>query len=328
MDYAIATLLALQATLVVLDLWDFRVRCRAGTLGADGPPSWRAAGFLVGVILVYLALQSLGGWLTPGPESVFSAVGEAFAGSSQVATESPRGLAAVLLAIVSFYLAGLWDYLIHRFFSHHRWFWITHEYHHVPRLVSVFMPGILARPFAWIPNFLIVFGTAGTVYSLGRLVGWPVWDSRALLPSLLVIVLVLTASHSSCLRRWPLVHRVMRLAWLTTPQEHVLHHAMHLQGNYGNFTTLWDRLGGTYLDPTAIDLEQLPLGLAYDQDFLGALTAGYWKLPDGLRKQWEVGRFCRLAPLGEDTADITAEDSLPGRSVLADPAAGPQETSR
>ena len=48
-----------------------------------------------------------------------------------------------------FYVAGLWDYLVHRWFSHSRWFWFTHEYHHLPRQVTILMPGILVRPFGY-----------------------------------------------------------------------------------------------------------------------------------------------------------------------------------
>jgi len=77
------------------------------------------------------------------------------------------------------------------------------------------------------------------------------------------------------------VHRLLRPLGITTPQEHWLHHARDLQGNFGNFTTLWDRLFGTYLDPLDPANGGRRAGLAYDQDFLGVLTLGRWKLPSG-----------------------------------------------
>ena len=80
---------------------------------------------------------------------------------------------------------------------------------------------------------------------------------------------------------------------LTTPQEHLLHHTIDVQGNYGNFTVLWDRVFRTYLDPTRSE-HQNHLGLAYDQDFVGTLTAGRVKLPTSLRRRFQVDRFCNL----------------------------------
>ena len=82
-------------------------------------------------------------------------------------------------------------------------------------------------------------------------------------------------SHSSFLRRFLWLHRGLRLLAITTPREHVLHHAAELQGNYGNSSTLWDRMFGTYLDPERDEHRNPRLGLSYDQDFLGTLTLGW-----------------------------------------------------
>ena len=120
------------------------------------------------------------------------------------------------------------------------------------------------------------------------------WDIGPLLPVLLVIVLVQTASHSYFLRSQWWLHRCMRWLLLTTPQEHVLHHAVDSDCNYGTFTSCWDRLFGSYTDPTGIELESLSVGLSYDQDFLGTLTFGQWKLSPAVRKRFEVERFCHL----------------------------------
>ena len=200
----------------------------------------------------------------------------------------------MLLGVTLFYVAGLWDYFVHRYFSHSRWFWITHEYHHLPRQVTILMPGILVRPFGFIPVTLSTVATAATIYAILCLFGLPLWDLRPLLPALLVIGLVLTASHSAFLRRWPSVHAVMRWALLTTPQEHLLHHGVESHFNYGNFTTLWDRLFGSYLDPRSVDLSEIRLGLPYDQDFLGTLTLGRLRLSAAQRQRYQIARYCNL----------------------------------
>jgi hypothetical protein len=79
---------------------------------------------------------------------------------------------------------------------------------------------------------------------------------------------------------------------LIGPREHLVHHCATIHGNYGNFTSLWDRLCGTYVSPS--ETTEMPLGLAYDQDFLGAITAGRIKLSQALRSRYQVGRVCRL----------------------------------
>jgi hypothetical protein len=98
------------------------------------------------------------------------------------------------------------------------------------------------------------------------------------------------------LRRFAVVHSILRWVCITTPQEHLLHHAAQQAGNYGNFTTVWDRVLGTYLDPHGLDLECVPLGLTYDQDYLGALTAGWLKLPAAWRQ-----RFCHSCTVSVDS---------------------------
>jgi sterol desaturase/sphingolipid hydroxylase (fatty acid hydroxylase superfamily) len=90
------------------------------------------------------------------------------------------------------------------------------------------------------------------------------------------------------------MHHGMKWLALTTPQEHLLHHTVEMRGNYGNFTVLWDRVFGTYLDPTRAEHRDPALGLGYDRDFLGAITAGKLKLPATVRERFEVGRFCNL----------------------------------
>ncbi len=285
--------LLLQLLLVVGDLWDLR---RPRRTAVDQEPLRRPTLlFLLAVTGLFFSVQFAGNWLAPQPLEILESVRETTSAWNGDHVGQPiSGWRAVLLGITLFYVAGLWDYLVHRFFSHHRWFWITHEYHHLPRQVMVLMPGILVRPFGFVAVALSTWATAATVYALLLSSDQPLWDLRPLLPALLVISLVLTASHSSFLRRWTRVHRVMRYGLLTTPQEHLLHHAVASHGNYGNFTTAWDRLFGTYLDPAGIDLDEVRLGLAYDQDFLGTLTMGKLRLSPAVRQKYQVARYCNL----------------------------------
>ena len=69
-----------------------------------------------------------------------------------------------------------------------------------------------------------------------------------------------------------------------------------LQGNYGNFTSCWDRVFGTYLDPETIPLSQYRPGLDYDQDYLGTLTFGKLKFSARMRHYFQMQRFSLLLP--------------------------------
>ncbi len=80
---------------------------------------------------------------------------------------------------------------------------------------------------------------------------------------------------------------------LLSPGGNVLHHAAALKGNYGNFTALWDRVFATYVSPRQVG--EVPLGLDYDQDFLGAVTAGRFKLSRATRLRCQMASICHLA---------------------------------
>lgn len=287
----LAIFVGLQSLLLLLDLRQLR-----HDRDAQGQPlRWGALSFLLVVTGVFLGVQFAGGWLAPGTLEILDGTRRAAMTLTGAAVgEELSGWTAILFGVALFYFAGFWDYLVHRFFSHSRWFWLTHEYHHLPRQVCVWMPGIFARPFAFLPVTISTLATAATMYALLVCLRLPLWDLRPLLPALLVIALVLTASHSAFLRHYWLVHKVMRCALLTTPHEHLLHHAVESQGNYGNFTTLWDRVFGTYLNPTRVKLSDVHLGLSYDQDFLGTLTLGKLRLSPAMRERYQLHRFCNL----------------------------------
>jgi len=65
----------------------------------------------------------------------------------------------------------------------------------------------------------------------------------------------------------------------------------------------------TYLDPAK--LGDPKLGLNYDQDFLGAITAGKWKLSTRLRKKLALERFCYLenSPVSASEPAVTTDSN-------------------
>lgn len=291
----VAIAVGLQVFFFVLDLADRHLTRELRYEGRSLKP--RTVLFLSAVLLLYFAVQYGGFAVVPRTDELIVGIGASWSAllGRSPARETIAGPWLWLMIAAAFYVSGLWDYLAHRFLSHGRWMWFTHEYHHLPNQVFVGMPGLAARPFAVVTTFPVTVGTIVCTYAVLVGLGLPLWDLEPLKILLLVHVFVLTSSHSSCLRRWWWVHRVMRCFALTTPQEHVLHHTVELKGNYGNFTTLWDRLFGTYLNPALAKHQGLALGLAYDQDFLGALTAGWIKLPARVRAYFQVDRYCNTA---------------------------------
>jgi sterol desaturase/sphingolipid hydroxylase (fatty acid hydroxylase superfamily) len=292
---SVSTLLAwalgIQSVFFVLDLVDRHLTRDRRYEGQS--LKLRTVLFMVSVLALYLAVQFGGFAIVPETDGLLATIGASW-GNLLGRPTAPEAIGGPWLWIISaaaFYVSGLWDYLIHRFVSHGRWFWFTHEYHHLPNQVFVAMPGVAARPFAVVTTFPVMAGTIACAYAILAGLGQPLWNLEPLKVLVLVHLFVLTSSHSCCLRRWWWVHRLMKCFALTTPQEHVLHHSVELKGNYGNFTTLWDRLFGTYVEPTSMN-QDVALGLAYDQDFLGALTAGHIKLPARVREYFQVDRYC------------------------------------
>lgn len=257
---------------------------------------WETLLFLLGVLLIYGGLQFGGLAIVPSADALLINIRDYFSRrlGQPLAAQPIGGWWLFLISLLSFYLSGLWDYIIHRFFSHNRWFWFTHEYHHLPNQVFTAMPGLAVRPFAVVTAFPATLATVVSAYALLVLFGLPLWDLEPLKILLLAHAFLLTASHSSFLRRWWWVHHLMKWLALTTPQEHLLHHTVDLRGNYGNFTVLWDRLFKTYLDPTLPEHQGHRLGLAYDQDFLGVITLGQLKLPSAMRRRFQVERYCNI----------------------------------
>jgi sterol desaturase/sphingolipid hydroxylase (fatty acid hydroxylase superfamily) len=212
--------------------------------------------------------------------------------ASQPTPPDPRWMVPVFA--VAFSVGTFFDYMVHRFLLHGP-LWRLHENHHLTSIVSNVMPGIAARPFVIVPNFLINAASCAAIFGVVELIGRPqlIATFIRLLPALLLtFTFVACASHSNFLRRFDWVEIAFRSVLVIGPREHLLHHAAAIKGNYGNFTTVWDRAFGTYVAPP--EAGEIALGLDYDQDFLGALTAGRFKLPPAVRARYQVGRVCRL----------------------------------
>ena len=297
--------LSIPVVFVAVDLLD-RYLTRQSRYNGQSP-RLETLLFLLTVLLVYAALQFGGLALVPAADELLVQMRDIFSYllGRPINPQPIGGGWLVVISVIVFYLSGLWDYAIHRWFSHSRRFWFTHEYHHLPNQVFVAMPGLAVRPFVVVTSFPATFATVVSAYALLVLFGLPLWDLTPLKILLLAHTFLLVASHSSFLRRWWWIHHGMKWLALTTPQEHLLHHTVDLDGNYGNFTILWDRVFGTYLDPTLAEHQGHSLGLAYDQDFLGTITLGKLKLPESVRRRFQVERYCNIK--AEAKAEVEVE---------------------
>jgi sterol desaturase/sphingolipid hydroxylase (fatty acid hydroxylase superfamily) len=283
-----------QLLLIALDLFDSHVH-RSEIYGADRLTP-RAVVFFGTTILLYGTMQIAGLSLAPNGEELLAGIQSRLLGADGgYAPERPAALLACAIGLLAFYAGGFWDYVVHRFVNHNRVLWFTHEYHHLPTRVTVYMPGICVRPLAVVAVLPATAATIFTVCLLLRAAGLRGLDLTGVLHGVVAAqVTILGTSHSAFLRRLPFVHGLLQPLGITTPQEHWLHHAQDLRGNFGNFTTLWDRAFGTYLDPLAPAHRDHEAGLPYDQDFLGVLTFGRWKLSQHLRDRFAIGRYCHL----------------------------------
>ena len=292
----LVVLVVYSLVLFVLDLRE-RIRTRPAEAGA-ATLSWHSGLFVVAVLIVYSAIQFAGVALVPSVAQVLESA-RALTGALDLpaAGSAPGPWLTALIWVAAFYFLGLLDYLVHRFASHSRLLWFTHENHHLPKELYVYMPGIAARPFVVVAAFPAVVGLVVTAHVVLTAFGLHGFDIVSLMLFLAIGQLfIASASHSAFLRRHWIVHRVMKPFGLTTPQEHWYHHVQELQVNYGNFTTVWDRVFGTYLDPAKADASLYRTGLDYDQDFLGTLTLGKLKLGRAIRERFQLDQYCYFEP--------------------------------
>lgn len=256
--------------------------------------------FLFNVWAAYFAIQNLLLMAMPSPETMLADFAATLA-LPTVGQTSPADLwsyaLVALFLLFTYFTAALFDYVIHRWLLHHRRWWFLHESHHLPKVVFNGMPGISLRPYSAVSVFLTYAGTSAATVTAIKLTNAP-WLFGWYLANLPLLMLLFTslgsASHSLFLRRYWVVHRSLRWLFLTTPQEHILHHATEGNCNYGNFASVWDRIFGTYIDPQKLRGKQLEIGLSYEQDFLGALCGGKWKLPAAFRRKYQLAEVCNL----------------------------------
>jgi sterol desaturase/sphingolipid hydroxylase (fatty acid hydroxylase superfamily) len=144
----LAIALGMQVFFFALDLADRHLTREGRYEGQSLKP--RTVLFIVVVLAVYFAIQYGGLALVPQPDELLVTIGASLGAwlGRPPAPETIEGPWLWIMIAVAFYLSGLWDYLTHRFVSHSRWLWFTHEYHHLPNQVFVAMPGLAGRPFA------------------------------------------------------------------------------------------------------------------------------------------------------------------------------------
>ena len=282
-----------QLAFIVADAADLWWRRRKNESRARLLQSWPVVVLVLSAGLFYFAIQLAFAFLIPGTSLLLRVAGVT-AGVREHSASAAGFLPLAVIFLFTYFVLTFFDYMVHRFLLHGM-LWRLHENHHLPTVVSNLMPGIAARPFVAIPNLIINFASGVVVLFTLRVWGHPEFMGALIMvvPALLFwFAFVACASHSSFLRNFPWVDRCFRASLLITPREHELHHAARMKGNYGNFTPLWDRMFGTYLAPR--ECERPAMGLEYDQDFLGTLTAGRLKLPPRFRERLQVARVCRL----------------------------------
>jgi sterol desaturase/sphingolipid hydroxylase (fatty acid hydroxylase superfamily) len=309
-----------QTVFVLLDFFELWRQDGRPPLFCKLRSEWRPFLSLTVIWLVYFSLELGLSGLLPSVDGILVAANQMLHLSRDYTTiYAHRTALCVAIGVIAFFVAGFWDYVTHRFLLHSRLAWYLHESHHLPTKVFNGMPGISARPFVIVTAFLVNISSIATMLLLFGMAGR--LDLASLffgsLPAIVFgFAFIGSASHSCFLRNYPFFNRWPRYLGIVTPQEHVLHHAANHIGNFGNFTPLWDRVFGTYLNPAR--LGEPRLGLNYDQDFLGAITAGKWKLSTQLRRKLGLASFCyqEESQVSKCVPAVGADSSRPFRSEV------------
>jgi sterol desaturase/sphingolipid hydroxylase (fatty acid hydroxylase superfamily) len=160
-------------------------------------------------------------------------------------------MAAVPIPLrVALYLAvaDLGYYWVHRL-MHTRHVWRVHMWHHSPPKLYW-----LAGMRATLPQEFVVNIPYFLAYPLlGPSPGW---------------VFLAISFHVGFKNDWQHMNVIWRSSWLewlfVTPRYHHIHHSVdprHHVANLGDFLTIWDRLFGTYCDPSTVDHCTLTTGI-------------------------------------------------------------------
>ena len=163
-----------------------------------------------------------------------------------VARELPGGLVRdlqlppLLEVMLAFLLVDFWRYWEHRLLHEVPLLWQIHLVHHSDTAIDV-TTAQRHHPFEII---VTTFGSFILVFSLG-------FSAQALAMALLAATLAALHTHTN-IRLPESIDKPLR--WLlVTPNVHVIHHSDYppeTDSNYGSVLILWDRLFGTYTDPT------------------------------------------------------------------------------
>lgn len=161
-------------------------------------------------------------------------------------SQIPSVIAQALILAVAFDFMSYWQ---HRAFHHFPFLWELHKYHHTATDLTI----ITARRDHYLisPFFALTFAVPSIV--LGHATGQIWWIS-----GLLYLHGLLT--HSGLRGHWGPIGRYI----LISPEAHRLHHSAlreHFDRNFGALTPLWDRVFGTYLEPTKVTDQDYPLGV-------------------------------------------------------------------
>jgi sterol desaturase/sphingolipid hydroxylase (fatty acid hydroxylase superfamily) len=138
-------------------------------------------------------------------------------------------------------LLDLLLYLLHRLYHLVPFLWRFHAVHHADTVVDV-TTAVRHHPGEFLINYAILSVIAA---GIGL---WPV-----AVGAYGVVVLTLQMAQHANIRFPEGLDRVLR-RMLVTPDMHRIHHAVALaegNSNFGTALSLWDRLAGTYLEPTA-----------------------------------------------------------------------------
>lgn len=151
---------------------------------------------------------------------------------------APSTLPASLATFATLFLwADFWLYWTHRAMHHQKWLWRIHAHHHrsrVPQPTSSISISIGEKLFFYTLGWLLPLAAWSYVAPV-TFAGIIAFYSFYFVASSIAHSNVELASHPV---RWP-------LKALGTATSHAMHHA-RVTGNYGFFSTMYDRVFGTY----------------------------------------------------------------------------------
>lgn len=228
--------------------------------------------------IVYLLFQSFFSYISPSTIKIV----EFFQNKNNIASNlNSTFIKGIFLFLVTFYISSLADYLVHRFISHSKPFWWTHEYHHLTKRVSLYMPGIAFRPYAFIGTIITTSWAAILFFNLSSILNYR--NTTILYLVFLTQALILVIIHSAYLREKKWVNKIMRLFYLVSPEDHLLHHSYNTGFiNYGNVSILWDIIFKTYKKNS--NKEIYLVGTNDKKDYINSITFGLFDLSSFLKK--------------------------------------------